>query len=200
MRTLRHTIFTACLGLLACAPSALADTPGGAVPGQAPVQSGGTAGGAAFGVRPKGPQSTPARPTVTGSIARIRRGVAYAPADAPLEVRKVIWAGNRIRSTPYVWGGGHATWRARGYDCSGSVSYALHGARLLHASMTSGDFARWGVRGAGDWITLYANGGHVYMVVAGIRFDTSGASGAGSRWQRAMRSGSGYAVRHPDGL
>ncbi len=199
MRALRHTTITAFLGVLACAPSALADTPGGAVPGQAPSQSG-AAGGAAFGVRPRSPQSTPARPTVTGSVAKIRKGVAYAPADAPLTVRQVIWAGNRIRSKPYVWGGGHASWRARGYDCSGSVSYALHGAGLVAEAMTSGDYAGWGRRGAGDWITLYANGGHIYMVVAGVRFDTSGATAAGSRWQKAMRSGRGFAVRHPDGL
>ncbi|MFN8175427.1 MAG: hypothetical protein U0T02_10210 [Solirubrobacteraceae bacterium] len=202
MRTLRHTTIMATLGLLACAPAALADVPGGAVPGQVPGAQGdqGAAGGATFGVKPKVPASTPSRPTVAGSIARVRRGVAYAPADAPLAVRRVIWAGNKIRSTPYVWGGGHASWRARGYDCSGSVSYALHGARLVRSAMPSGDYMDWGVSGRGRWITIYANGGHMYMVVAGVRFDTSGAGAAGSRWQRAMRSGRGYAVRHPDGL
>lgn len=203
MRTLRHTTIMATLGLLACAPAALADVPGGAVPGQVPGAQGdqGAAGGATFGVKPKVPASTPSRPTVAGSIARVRRGVAYAPADAPLAVRRVIWAGNKIRSTPYVWGGGHASWRARGYDCSGSVSYALHGGRLLNTQLTSGDFAGWGASGKGRWVTIYANGGHVYMVVAGLRFDTSmRGSDTGSRWQKAVRSPGGFAVRHPKGL
>jgi len=200
LRTLRHTTITAILGLLACTPAALADAPGGAVPGQVPGGGQGAAGGAGYGVTPKRPASTPSRPTVAGSIAKVRRGVAYAPADAPLSVRKVIWAGNKIRSKPYVWGGGHASWRARGYDCSGSVSYALHGAGLVGSAMPSGDYMGWGDAGRGQWITVFANGGHMYMVVAGIRFDTSGATAARSRWQKAKRSNRGFAVRHPDGL
>jgi peptidoglycan hydrolase-like protein with peptidoglycan-binding domain len=127
-------------------------------------------------------------------------GLAMAPAAAPPVVQAVIAAGNQIASKPYKWGGGHPKWDDTGYDCSGSVSYALHGAGLLETSMVSGDFGRWGDPGAGQWMTIYANGGHVYMVVAGLRFDTSGAKKAGSRWQTASRSPRGYRIRHPIGL
>ncbi len=101
---------------------------------------------------------------------------------------------------PYLYGGGHGKWEDRGYDCSGSVSYALHGAGLLEASMPSGGFMNWGDAGPGQWITTYAHGGHMFMTVAGLRFDTSGRSGAGTRWQADMRSKRGYSVRHPPGL
>jgi peptidoglycan hydrolase-like protein with peptidoglycan-binding domain len=127
-------------------------------------------------------------------------GKAIAPADAPLQVQQIIAAGNAIAGMPYKYGGGHGDWNDSGYDCSGSVSYALHGAGLLNTQLTSGDFARWGDSGAGQWVTIYANSGHVYMIVAGLRFDTSGASSAGSRWQKSTRSTSGYTVRHPTGL
>ncbi len=125
-------------------------------------------------------------------------GTAVAPSDAPQVVKEVIAAGNRIATKPYVWGGGHASWSASGYDCSGSVSYALHGAGLLSSPLVSGDFGSWGSSGRGRWITIYSNGGHVFMTVAGIRFDTSGANP--SRWQTDMRSSSGYAISHPAGL
>jgi cell wall-associated NlpC family hydrolase len=125
-------------------------------------------------------------------------GTATAPASAPQQVKDIIAAGNEIHDKPYRYGGGHGRWRDSGYDCSGSVSYALHGAGLLDESMPSGSFTDWGEAGKGTWVTLYANGGHMYMVVAGLRFDTSGAEP--SRWQADMRSGSGYAVRHPAGL
>jgi hypothetical protein len=101
---------------------------------------------------------------------------------------------------PYRYGGGHGRWKDTGYDCSGSVSYALHGGGLLDASMPSGGFTSWGESGPGKWITTYANGGHMYMVVAGLRFDTSGRSRTGSRWQKSMRSSSGFTVRHPEGF
>jgi len=131
--------------------------------------------------------------------ARLRRdGTALAPIDAPVPVRAVIAAGNRIARTPYLWGGGHGGWRARGYDCSGSVSYALHGGGLLLAPLTSGGLMRWGFPGRGRWITVYAHGMHTFMVVAGLRYDTSGANP--SRWQRGMRSPAGFAIRHPAGL
>jgi hypothetical protein len=107
----------------------------------------------------------------------------------------VIAAGNRIASLPYRWGGGRASWDDTGYDCSGSVGYALHGGGLLDASATSGDLMSYGEPGPGTWITLYANRDHVYMVVAGVRFDTSGARP--SRWQLDSRSAAGYAIRHP---
>jgi len=118
----------------------------------------------------------------------------------PLVVRRVISAGNRIARMPYRYGGGHASFTDSGYDCSGSVSYALHGAGLLSSPLDSTQFMSWGAAGRGRWITIYANPGHVYMVVNGVRFDTSGASQTGSRWQRAMRTSAGYTVRHPRGL
>ncbi len=127
-------------------------------------------------------------------------GLAVAPAGAPPIVQQVIAAGNEIATMPYRYGGGHGSWTDTGYDCSGSVSYALHGAGVLEQSMASGGFMTWASPGPGQWITTYANGGHMYMVVAGLRFDTSGRSGAGTRWQADLRPTSGYAVRHPPGL
>jgi hypothetical protein len=127
-------------------------------------------------------------------------GTAIAPASAPQAVKDIITAGNAIAHKPYIYGGGHGRWNDRGYDCSGSVSYALHGAGLLNTQLTSGDFERWGAAGAGQWVTIYANGGHVYMLVAGLRFDTSGLSSDGTRWHDTPRTTSGYVVRHPNGL
>jgi len=132
-----------------------------------------------------------------GRARLLANGTAQAPSDAPQVVKDVIAAGNRIATKPYVFGGGHGRWEDRGYDCSGSVSYALHGGGLLSSSMPSGGFTSWGASGSGRWITVYANSGHMYMVVAGLRFDTSGASP--SRWQADMRSSAGYVVRHPSG-
>jgi len=127
-------------------------------------------------------------------------GLAIPPADAPKAVKKVIAAANEIAHTPYRYGGGHGRWKDTGYDCSGSVSYALRGGDLLDASMPSGGFTSWGEAGEGRWITTYANSGHMYMVVAGLRFDTSGRSRTGSRWQKDDRSASGFVARHPEGL
>ncbi len=127
-------------------------------------------------------------------------GLAIPPADAPQEVKDVIEAANRIAHKPYRYGGGHGKWEDSGYDCSGSVSYALHGGDLLDSPMPSGSFTSWGEAGKGEWITIYTHGGHIYMVVAGLRFDTSGRGETGSRWQKAMRSPSGFTVRHPKGL
>ena len=115
-------------------------------------------------------------------------------------VGRVVAAANRIASKPYRYGGGHRSFRARGYDCSGSVSYALHGGGLLSSPLPSGAFRRWGAPGPGRHITIYANPGHMYMVVDGRRFDTSGASQRGTRWTTEMRSGRGFRVRHPPGL
>jgi hypothetical protein len=125
---------------------------------------------------------------------------AYSPKGAPARVRRLIRAANHIARKPYVWGGGHGTWRAAGYDCSGSVSYALHGAGLLSRAATSGDLAAYGRPGKGRWITIYANGGHAYMMVAGVRYDTSARSSAGSRWTSELRGNGGYVARHPAGL
>ncbi len=127
-------------------------------------------------------------------------GLAVAPALAPPVVQEVIKAGNEIAKKRYIYGGGHGKWEDDGYDCSGSVSYALHGAGLLENSMASGGFMDWAEKGAGQWITVYAKGSHMYMVVAGLRYDTSGRASAGTRWQESKRSTSGYAERHPRGL
>jgi len=127
-------------------------------------------------------------------------GLAVAPANAPVQVQQIIAAGNAIANKPYVYGGGHGRWDDRGYDCSGSVSYALHGAGLLDQALPSGNFTTWGDPGPGQWVTIYANGGHMYMIVAGLRFDTSGRAEDGSRWHTSTRSSSGYTVRHPPGL
>jgi peptidoglycan hydrolase-like protein with peptidoglycan-binding domain len=127
-------------------------------------------------------------------------GTAVPPANAPEPVKQIIAAGNAIASKPYKYGGGHGNWDDSGYDCSGSVSYALHGAGLLEEALPSGGFVDWGDPGPGQWVTIYANGGHMYMVVAGLRFDTSGRSNHGTRWQAEQRSPNGYTVRHVAGL
>jgi cell wall-associated NlpC family hydrolase len=127
-------------------------------------------------------------------------GKAIAPADAPPAVQQIIAAGNAIAGKPYKYGGGHGNWDDTGYDCSGSVSYALHGAGLLDDAMPSGAFQDWGEDGPGTWVTIYANGGHMYMTVAGLRFDTSARRSVGGRWTTESRPSSGYSVRHPEGL
>jgi cell wall-associated NlpC family hydrolase len=137
----------------------------------------------------------------TGPQAKVLRdGTAVAPDDAPEVVKRVILAGNEIAKFPYKWGGGHGAWRDTGYDCSGSVSFSLAGAGLLDRPLTSGAFIGWGAPGRGDWITIYANYGHIFMVVAGLRFDTSGRGRLGTRWQEAPRSTRGFAERHLPGL
>jgi hypothetical protein len=117
----------------------------------------------------------------------------------PLKVLRVIHAGNRIATFPYRYGGGHGSFSDSGYDCSGSVSYALHGGGFLHTPMDSSDLMSYGVAGPGRWITIYSNPGHAFMVVNGRRFDTSMRGPGGSRWSRQMRSTAGYVVRHPAG-
>jgi hypothetical protein len=129
-------------------------------------------------------------------------GRAIAPSDAPAAVKRVIAAANQIDGRPYVWGGGHVSWFTHGYDCSGAVGYALHGAGLLDVTMVSGQLADWGDAGVGHWITVYANSHHVFMAVAGLRFDTrddrSGVSGP--RWHLASAEAGGFVARHPAGL
>jgi cell wall-associated NlpC family hydrolase len=128
-------------------------------------------------------------------------GLAVAPASAPEEVKGAIEAANRIVGKPYKYGGGHGRWNDTGYDCSGAMSYALHGAGLLNRRLASGDFTSWGRRGKGSWITVYANGGHGFLVIAGLRFDTGwNNAGKGPRWSEEMRPTDGYVVRHPSGL
>jgi peptidoglycan hydrolase-like protein with peptidoglycan-binding domain len=140
-------------------------------------------------------------PLAPGDRAKLTSdGLAMAPANAPQAVKDIIAAGNKIAKLPYIYGGGHGKWEDDGYDCSGSVSYALHGADLLKAPLVSGDFPSWGQSGPGQWITIYGNSGHVFMYVAGLRFDTSGASQDGSRWHASERPTKGYGVSHPVGL
>ena len=128
-------------------------------------------------------------------------GLAVAPASAPQEVKDAIDAANRIVGKPYKYGGGHGKWEDSGYDCSGAMSYALHGAGLLDRALTSGDFTSWGEAGKGSWITVYAHGGHGYLVIAGLRFDTGwNNAGKGPNWSEKMRPSDGYTVRHPAGL
>jgi len=136
-----------------------------------------------------------------GNVAQIGPdGLAIAPAGAPDPVKAIIAAGNQIASKPYRYGGGHGKWNDTGYDCSGSVSYALHGAGLLDQALASGDMESWGDAGPGQWVTIYAKASHAYMVVAGIRFDTSGRTVHNTRWQAEIRSSAGYVARHPAGL
>jgi peptidoglycan hydrolase-like protein with peptidoglycan-binding domain len=148
-------------------------------------------------VPPTSPTTGPPIPAPTATAMLRADGTAVAPPGAPAEIRALIAAANRIASTPYLWGGGHGRWEDTGYDCSGSVSYALHGGGLLDATMDSGGLMTYGDPGPGSWIAIYANADHVYMVVAGLRYDTSGAKP--SRWQSTMRSGDGFTVRHPTG-
>jgi len=127
-------------------------------------------------------------------------GTATAPASAPVAVQQIIAAGNAIATKPYKYGGGHGKWDDSGYDCSGSVSYALHGADLLKVARDSTGLETFGEDGPGQWVTVYGKASHAYMVVAGLRFDTSGRSKNGTRWQSDMRTSDGYVVRHPAGL
>jgi peptidoglycan hydrolase-like protein with peptidoglycan-binding domain len=127
-------------------------------------------------------------------------GMAVAPASAPDEVKAIIAAGNEIATKPYKYGGGHGRWNDSGYDCSGSVSYVLHAAGLLSRALDSTDFMRWGDAGRGTWITIRTNPSHAYMIVAGLRFDTSARARTGSRWSEQMRSASGFRGRHPEGF
>jgi len=128
------------------------------------------------------------------------RRTAAAPQGAPPEVVKAIAAANKITRKPYKWGGGHGRWWDSGYDCSGSVSYVLYKAGLLDVSRDSTGFMSYGKRKRGEWITIYANGGHAYMEIAGLRFDTSGRGEDGPRWRLERRSARGFVKRHPVGL
>jgi cell wall-associated NlpC family hydrolase len=181
-----------------------------------PVAGNGGTGGAApvetdpglteIGPTPKGPASAGATregPAVTADVTKARalgNGVAVPPLDAPEEVKQIIEAGNVIARTPYVWGGGHGKWLDKGYDCSGSVSFALAAAGLLNGPLASGPLMSWGKPGPGKWVTIYSSPGHVYMYVAGVRFDTSNSRVTGSRWSNTVRSNAGFVARHPEGL
>jgi hypothetical protein len=157
----------------------------------------------------------PANLTVPGTVAKLMPdGSAAAPADAPVQVQQAIWAANTIQDRPYKYGGGHAKVEDSGYDCSGTVSYALIHAGLLEAPLPSGPFMRWGERGRGQWITIFANRGHAYAVIAGLRLDTSSyatrtarkkrkyakAFERGPRWRPYKRPARGFRLRHPVGF
>jgi hypothetical protein len=158
----------------------------------------------------------PENMSVAGSVAQLLPdGSAAAPADAPPAVQQAIWAANKLQDKPYKYGGGHAKIEDTGYDCSGTVSYALIAAGLLTSPLPSGPFARWGERGRGQWITVYAHSGHAYMVIAGLRLDTSAyasrtarrskkvarsAFERGPRWRPTSRPSRGFRARHPLGL
>jgi hypothetical protein len=156
------------------------------------------ASGGAFFSEPA-PTAAPLAPVGRAVLSADGR-TAIAPADAPPAVKAAIAAANRIVGKPYRYGGGHARWEDSGYDCSGTVSYALRGAKLLRGALPSGSLTSWGKRGRGDWITVYAHGGHTYAVIAGLRLDTSGPGERGPRWRPQPRSSAGFVARHPFGL
>jgi hypothetical protein len=152
------------------------------------------------------PVASPAvlNPTVPGSVAVMQAdGTAAAPALAPDAVQQAIWAANKLIGKPYRYGGGHAKFNDTAYDCSGTVSFALHGGGLLKTPFDSTDFMSWQDPGVGQWITVYANGGHAFMVIAGLRLDTSAtgdpSGDKGPRWRPVLRSTAGFKARHPDG-
>jgi hypothetical protein len=127
-------------------------------------------------------------------------GLAAVPSSAPHEVEAIIRAANAVALLPYVYGGGHARWEDSAYDCSASVSFALAAAGFLKGPLDSTSFMNWGQPGPGKWVTIFANHGHAWMIVAGLRFDTSGLRGGGSRWTAQTRSTAGFVLRHPPGL
>jgi hypothetical protein len=144
-------------------------------------------------------------PTVPGSQAKLHSGRAAAPASAPLAVKRAIWAANQLFRKPYVFGGGHKSFADRGYDCSGTVSYALGGAGLLKSPISSTEFRKYGESGRGKWITIYARNGHTYAIIAGLRLDTTPYITAHDKWapgwQVAERiPAGGFEARHPVGL
>jgi hypothetical protein len=148
-------------------------------------------------------QVSPAGQIVKGSRALLRGGIAYAPSRAPQSVKNAIWAANSLRRKPYIWGGGHGGFYDRGYDCSGTVSFALHGAGAIASPLPSSDFMRYGERGRGRWVTIYARPGHTFAVIAGLRLDTTdfqNGGNTGPRWHADLRETRGYVARHPAGL
>jgi cell wall-associated NlpC family hydrolase len=167
------------------------------------AQAAAQAAAAAAAARAAQAQAAQADATGTASVGGIAvdtGGMVQAPAGAPAAVREVIAAGNAIATLPYIYGGGHASFHADGYDCSGSVSYALAAAGLVSSPLDSGAFESWGEPGPGRWITIYANAGHVWMEVAGWRFDTVAQAETGTRWAQGGGEFAGFVVRHPAGL
>ena len=195
-----------CLRALALMLVATVVLPAAALAESTPTSTPST-GGAAFA--PAGS----VRMVVPGRVAKLLPdGSAAAPADAPRRVRRAIYAGNRLQEKPYLYGGGHASFKSSGYDCSGTVSFALHGAGLLDSPLDSSRFMSWGEPGRGRWITVYTNPGHAYVVIAGLRLDTSSygvtsrrgvarsAFERGPRWRPTRRPSTGFQARHPVGF
>jgi hypothetical protein len=171
----------------------------------------GTASAQTGGAAPPPDPTVPAAPTSAVPVPNsgvpfkaklLKSGIAIPPPNAPPSIVAAIAAGNAIRTQPYVYGGGHQSFFSNGYDCSGAVSYVLHGAGLLASPLPSGPLMSWGLPGRGGWITVFAKGSHAYMTVAGLRFDTSAVGeklnqGSGPRWRKTKRSPLGYVARHP---
>ena len=186
-----------CLAMAGSASAAKKKAPAPATP---PASASPATGGQEFGE-----PNLADVPVAGGSKARLlSSGKAAAPEGAPEEVKEAIWAANRIIGKPYRYGGGHAKFEDSGYDCSGTVSYALRGAGLVKSPLNSSGFMRWGKRGKGAWITVYTNPGHAYVVIAGLRLDTSAADdprgGKGPRWRPLRKSDRGFAARSPVGF
>jgi len=143
-------------------------------------------------------------PTVPGDKACLRGKIACAPENAPGAVKRAVWAANQLGSKPYRYGGGHRSFVDHGYDCSGTVSFALGGAGLLASPISSSEFLRFGQRGPGRWITVYARNGHTFAVIAGLRLDTTPYIASRDRWrpgwQLTSRAPIGFEARHPAGL
>jgi cell wall-associated NlpC family hydrolase len=169
------------------------------VPPPAGTTNGSTGGSAAAVIANAKPQLL-----VPGTTAHYVDGLAAAPMSAPPAVQAVIWAANQIIGLPYIFGGGHGSFSSPGYDCSGTVSFALHGASLLDVPMDSSEFMSWGGHGIGRWVTVFTNPEHAYMTVAGLRLDTSAADDPsnqqGPRWRPLRPANAGFKIRHPAGL
>ena len=147
--------------------------------------------------------SGPSTATAAKAVAHLDGSRAVAPKSAPKVVKRMIRAGNEIRHKKYKWGGGHGDWTDKGYDCSGAVSFVLHEAGILDYPLDSGGFMKWGSKRRGKWVSIFASKEHVYMIVAGLRFDTSyitDGDRSGPGWSEYMRPAKGFRTRHPAGL
>jgi cell wall-associated NlpC family hydrolase len=200
MRSLPLAVGAALASLVLSAAPASAQGPGGApalVGDEQPAVAAPWAAPqpAAGGITPGAPVST-----VGGETAKLTGVSALAPAGAPPAILAAVTAANGIAGLPYKWGGGHGSFRDTGYDCSGAVSHVLNAIGALDDPLDSGGLRRWGRRGRGAWITVYTNRNHAYVVIAGLRFDTSGRGGRGPRWRAESRPSSGFVARHPAGL
>jgi hypothetical protein len=174
----------------AFAPPSFAASGGASIPPPPPPAPGSGGEGAVT------PITTPAAKAQLSPDGR----VAIPPAGAPEQVKSAIYAANQITNKPYRYGGGHRSFRDSGYDCSGSVSYALRGGKFVRRPLHSTAFMSWGEPGVGQWITVYTNPGHAYVTLAGLRFDTSGPGERGPRWRKSARSARAYSARHPQGF